>query len=258
MATIQHGIAPLIHPHKIQKLTMSTDLPLDIFKAPLSSSESSVIDSCSCCFNFSMTVSGTRSTFLSHDVEKLVKKEVILARFGRKELSRQTWRYSWLQVFSKRQKNTENSLFQRDVTLLQPLEMRHDSRCQTWSHKIGTYMYAISKCAFLLGFRLEIQVCFKRKVKKSIDVSVERGVATKRAQMVWPMIIVTVTNFEGFIKNLQKCSIFQNYCLVRPSKFVTVTVMHHRPHYLSPFVATPFHTPSNRLLDNFLKKEFRT
>ena len=52
------------------------DLPLDNFKAPLSSLESSVIDSCSCCFNFSMTVSGTRSTFLSHDVEKLVKKEV--------------------------------------------------------------------------------------------------------------------------------------------------------------------------------------
>ena len=23
-------------------------------------------------------------------------------------------------------------------------------------HRIGTYMYAISKCAFLLGFRLEI------------------------------------------------------------------------------------------------------
>ena len=24
------------------------------------------------------------------------------------------------------------------------------------THRIGTYMYAISKCAFLLGFRLEI------------------------------------------------------------------------------------------------------
>ena len=29
-------------------------------------------------------------------------------------------------------------------------------------------------------------------------MGVERGVATRRAQMVWPMMTVTVTNFEGF------------------------------------------------------------
>ena len=31
-------------------------------------------------------------------------------------------------------------------------------------------------------------------------VSVERGVATRRAQMMWPMMTVTVTNFEGFTR----------------------------------------------------------
>ena len=34
--------------------------------------------------------------------------------------------------------------------------------------------------------------------QKSNNVGVERGVATRRAQMVWPMMTVTVTNFEGF------------------------------------------------------------
>ena len=61
----------------------------------------------------------------------------------------------------------------------------------------------------------------KKIVKKSNNVGVERGVATRR-QMVWPMMTVTVTNFEGstgwiveiswasclqaaILKNLQKC-----------------------------------------------------
>ena len=35
-------------------------------------------------------------------------------------------------------------------------------------------------------------------IKKLINVGVERGVATRMAQVVWPMMIVTVTNFEGF------------------------------------------------------------
>ena len=35
-------------------------------------------------------------------------------------------------------------------------------------------------------------------VKESSNVGVERGVATIGAQVVWPMMIVTVTNFEGF------------------------------------------------------------
>ena len=34
--------------------------------------------------------------------------------------------------------------------------------------------------------------------RKSSNMGVERGVATRRAQMVWPMMTVTVTNFEGF------------------------------------------------------------
>ena len=37
-------------------------------------------------------------------------------------------------------------------------------------------------------------------IKKSNNVGVERGVATRRAQMVWPMMTVTVTNFEGFTR----------------------------------------------------------
>ena len=38
-------------------------------------------------------------------------------------------------------------------------------------------------------------------------MGVERGVAIRRDQMVWPMMTVTVTNFEGFIRQqyLQKC-----------------------------------------------------
>ena len=32
-------------------------------------------------------------------------------------------------------------------------------------------------------------------------MGVERGVATRMAQVVWPMMIVTVTNFEGFTSN---------------------------------------------------------
>ena len=36
--------------------------------------------------------------------------------------------------------------------------------------------------------------------QKSNNVGVERGVATRRAQMVWPMMIVTVTNFDGFTR----------------------------------------------------------
>ena len=31
-------------------------------------------------------------------------------------------------------------------------------------------------------------------------MGVERGVATRRAQIVWPMMTVTVTNFEGFTR----------------------------------------------------------
>ena len=51
-------------------------------------------------------------------------------------------------------------------------------------------------------------------------VGVERGVATRTAQMVWSMMTVTVTNFEPaiFSKLLPMYSV-----RVEPSKFVTVT-----------------------------------
>ena len=63
------------------------------------------------------------------------------------------------------------------------------------------------------------------------------GVATRRTQMLWPMMTVTMTNFEGFTRqwfmwNLGifthfclKFTFFANCCLVKPSKFVTVTVI---------------------------------
>ena len=70
------------------------------------------------------------------------------------------------------------------------------------THKIGTYMYVIKKCAFLLGFYLEMPLRSDPLlvIKKLINVGVERGVATRMAQVVWPMMIVTLTNFEGFTR----------------------------------------------------------
>ena len=59
-------------------------------------------------------------------------------------------------------------------------------------------MYAINKCAFLLGFYLEMPLRSGRQ--KLINVGVERGVATRMAQVVWPTMIVTPTNFEGFTR----------------------------------------------------------
>ena len=37
-------------------------------------------------------------------------------------------------------------------------------------------------------------------IKKSNNVGVERSVATRRAQMVWPMMTVTVTNLSNCAK----------------------------------------------------------
>ena len=53
------------------------------------------------------------------------------------------------------------------------------------THKIGTYTYAINKCEFLLGFYWKC--CYKtilKIIKKLINVGVERGVATRMAQVV--------------------------------------------------------------------------
>ena len=57
------------------------------------------------------------------------------------------------------------------------------------THKIGTYTYAINKCVFLLGFYLDMPLRSDPLVKiiqKLINVGVERGVATRMAQVVWP------------------------------------------------------------------------
>ena len=37
-------------------------------------------------------------------------------------------------------------------------------------------------------------------IKKLINVGVEMGVATRMAEVVWPMMIVTPTNFDGFTR----------------------------------------------------------
>ena len=63
-------------------------------------------------------------------------------------------------------------------------------------------------------------------------MGVERGVATRRAQMVWPMMTVTVTHFEGFtrLKNLQKCEFWANSTflqkLLHGEATVTVIIDH--------------------------------
>ena len=51
--------------------------------------------------------------------------------------------------------------------------------------------------------------CGKCCNKKSVNVCVERDVATRMAQVIWPMMIVTATSFEGFTigsnSDWQKC-----------------------------------------------------
>ena len=80
--------------------------------------------------------------------------------------------------------------------------MTHGGRSLSSCGHAYYYIDAISKCAFLLGFHLEIKFAFlKRKIiKKSNNVGVERSMATRRTQMMWPMMTVTVTNFEGFTR----------------------------------------------------------
>ena len=46
------------------------------------------------------------------------------------------------------------------------------------THRIGTYMYAISKCAFLLGFRLDIK--FQKPRRKSSKSQCGKGCGHKK------------------------------------------------------------------------------
>ena len=73
------------------------------------------------------------------------------------------------------------------------------------------------------------------------------------AQVVWPMMIVTVTNFEGFTRQ-QFCEyvdfghIFANISELLPSEALKIchSNYHHRPHHLSHSCGyTPFHTHIN-------------
>ena len=80
---------------------------------------------------------------------------------------------------------------------------------------------------FLRGFYLEIpqQTVFLKKLpQKPINVGMERGVAIIGAQMVRPMMTVTMTNFDGTMLGILGI-ILANFCLVKPSKFVTVTLI---------------------------------
>ena len=72
------------------------------------------------------------------------------------------------------------------------------------THRIGTYMDATVSVRSCSAFVWKIS---SKNLKKIINnVGVERGVATRRAQMVWPMMTVTVTgsNFEKFAKNVNE------------------------------------------------------
>ena len=74
---------------------------------------------------------------------------------------------------------------------------------------------------FLRGFYLEVpqQTVFLKKLpQKPINVGMKRGVAIIGAQMV------TMTNFDGTMLGILGI-IFANFCLVKPSKFVTVTLI---------------------------------
>ena len=63
-----------------------------------------------------------------------------------------------------------------------------------------------------------------KQPQKPINVGMERGVAIIGAQMVRPMMTVTMTNFDGTMLGILGI-IFANFCLVEPSKFVTVTLI---------------------------------
>ena len=89
-------------------------------------------------------------------------------------------------------------------------------------------------------------------IKKSNNVGVGRGVATRSAQMVWPVMTVTATNFEGFTRQ-QFC---KNVQIREFSKLLPQNLSQYRPHYLSPSCAhTPFHTHIIWLFDDFLLKK---
>ena len=64
-------------------------------------------------------------------------------------------------------------------------------------------MSSVSVCscsAFVWKISSKNLLILEENHQKSNNVGVERGVATRRAQMVWPMMTVTVTNFEGFTR----------------------------------------------------------
>ena len=92
--------------------------------------------------------------------------------------------------------------------------------------------------------------------EKSSKSGVERGVATRRAQMVSPIMTVTVTNFEGFTRqqfwnlgifaHFRKIHInfLQIFSKLLPSEALKIchSNCHHRPHHLSLSCGhTPFH-----------------
>ena len=87
-------------------------------------------------------------------------------------------------------------------------------------------------------------------------MGVEIGVTTRMAQVVWPMMIVTVANFEGFnfeifakmMWILGENEHFHPKSTFLPSEALKIchSNYHHRPHNLSYSCGhTPFHTYIN-------------
>ena len=89
------------------------------------------------------------------------------------------------------------------------------------THRIGTFMYAISvsvrSCSAFVWILSSKKLLFLEENHQKVGV--ERGVPTRRAQMVWPMMTVTVTNlraslgsnFEKFA-NMWNLAIFSRMC----------------------------------------------
>ena len=79
----------------------------------------------------------------------------------------------------------------------------HDLGSQTW-YTQNRYIYVchqqVCVLARLLFGNAATKRSFNKIIKKLINVGVERGVATRMARVMRPMMIVTPTNFEGFTR----------------------------------------------------------
>ena len=132
------------------------------------------------------------------------------------------------------------------------------------THKIGTLCMpstSVRSCsAFIWKCRYEAILYYNKIIKKLINMGVEMGVATRMAQVMWPMMIVTPTkglHWAAILKYWQKCEFWAvsaiftqnpNISKLLPSEALKIcrSNYHHRPHHLSHSCGhTPFHTHIN-------------